>query len=114
MDLEMARWGDASNKNNAQYGIQPFYVPGNVARFAAPSGTLTHSMHWESGRASFKTVRGSSMRPGVPVVSEHVFTSGIPSPGQETLQFLFYVIASDKNPVQKENEVVIEKFEYLP
>jgi hypothetical protein len=114
MDVEMARWGDASNKNNAQYGIQPFYVPGNVAPFAAPSGTLTHSMHWESGRASFKTVRGSSMRPGVPVVSEHVFTSGIPSPGQETLQFLFYVIASDKNPVQKENEVVIEKFEYLP
>jgi hypothetical protein len=114
MDVEMGRWGDASNKNNAQYGIQPFYVPGNVAPFAAPSGTLTHSLQWESGRASFKTVRGPSMRVGAPVVSEHVFTSGIPSPGQENIQFLFYVVASDKNPLQRENEVVVEKFEYLP
>jgi hypothetical protein len=114
MDVEISQWGDAGNKKNAQYGIQPFYVPGNVAPFVAPSGTLTHSLHWESGRASFKTVRGSSMETAARVVSEHVFTSGIPSAGQETLQFLFYVIASDKNPLQKENEVVVEKFEYLP
>jgi hypothetical protein len=114
LDVEISRWGDAASKNNAQYGIQPFYVPGNVAPFMAPSGTLTHSMHWESGRASFKTLRGSSIHVGTPVVSEHVFTSGVPSPGQEKFQFLFYVIGSDKNPLQKETEVVVEKFEYLP
>lgn len=114
MDTEISRWGDASSKSNAQYGIQPFYVPGNVAPFLAPAGTLTHSFHWESGRASFRTVRGASLKPGSPVVSEHVFTSGVPSPGTETFQFLFYVVASDKNPLQNENEVVVEKFEYLP
>ena len=114
MDIELGRWGDATSKNNAQYGIQPFYVPGDVAPFTAPSGTLTHSLHWESGRASFKTVRGSSPHSGATVVFEHVFTSGVPSPGQEKFQFLFYVIASDKNPLKKENEVVVEKFEYLP
>jgi len=114
MDTEISRWGGASSKNNAQYGVQPFYVPGNVAPFVAPAGTLTHWFHWESGRASFKTVRGSPMRPGAPVVAEHVFTSGVPSPGTETFQFLFYVVASDKSPLQSENEVVVEKFEYLP
>ncbi len=114
LDVEMGRWGDGTSKNNAQYGIQPFYVPGNVAPFTAPSGTVTHSLHWESGRASFKTVRGSSMNAGAPVVSEHVFSSGVPSAGQETLQLLFYVVASDKKPLQNENEVVVEKFEYLP
>ncbi len=114
MDTEISKWGDAESRNNAQYGIQPFFVPGNVAPFLAPPGTLTHSMHWESGRASFKTVRGSSMQPGAPVVSEHVFTSGVPTPGQETFQFLFYVVASEKSPLKKENEVVVEKFEYLP
>lgn len=114
MDIEFGRWGDGHSKNNAQYGIQPFYVPGNLAPFTVPSGTLTHSLRWESGRASFKTVRGSSGLEGAPVVSEHVFTSGVPSPGQETLQLLFYVIASEKNPLQKENEVVVERFEYLP
>ena len=114
LDIEFGRWGDASGKNNAQYGIQPFYVPGNVAPFTVPQGTLTHSVRWESGRASFKSVRGSEMRTGAPVVSEHVFTSGVPSPGQEKFQMMFYVVASEKSPLQKENEVVVEKFEYLP
>jgi len=114
MDIEFGRWGDAAAKNNAQYGVQPFYVPGNVAPFTIPQGTFTHSMRWESGRVSFKTVRGSTMQPGAPVVSEHVFASGVPSPGQEKFQMLFYVVASEKSPLQKENEVVVEKFEYLP
>jgi hypothetical protein len=114
LDVEMSRWGDAANKNNAQFGVQPFYVPGNLAPFSAPAGTLTHSLHWESGRASFKTVRGSSMHAGGPVVAEHVFTSGVPSAGEEKFQFLFYIVASDKDPLQHENEVVVEKFQYLP
>jgi hypothetical protein len=114
MDVEASRWGDATRKSNMQYGIQPFYVPGNVAEFNAPSGTLTHSLHWESGRATFKTVRGTAMRPGAPTVSEHIFTSGVPTPGRETFQFLFYVVASEKSPAQKDAEVVVEKFEYLP
>jgi hypothetical protein len=114
MDVEVSRWGDATNKNNTQYVIQPFYIPGNVFAFAAPSGTLTHLMRWESGRASFKTFRGTSVGAGAPVVSEREFTSGVPSPSQAKIYLIFYVIASDKNPLQKESEVVIEKFEYLP
>jgi len=114
IDVEMGQWGDAASKNNMQFGVQPFFVPGNLAPFKAPAGVLTHSMHWESGLASFKTVRGSSIHTGAPVVFEHVFSSGVPSPGQERLQFLFYVVASDNSPLQKENEVVIERFEYLP
>jgi hypothetical protein len=54
------------------------------------------------------------MQAWAPVVSEHVFTSGVPTPGQETLQFLFYVVASEMNPMQKDTEVVVDKFEYLP
>jgi hypothetical protein len=79
-----------------------------------PKGSFTHSMRWESGRASFKTVRGASMQAGAPVISEHVFTSGVPNSGQEKIQFLFYAVASEKSPLQNENEVVVEKFEYLP
>ena len=114
MDIEIGRWGDATSKYNAQYGVQPFYVPGNVAQFTEPSGTLTHSMLWEPGRVSFKTVRGSSAQVSLPVVYEHVFTSGVPSPGQELLEFMLYVVASDKYPAEKGSELVIEKFEYLP
>jgi len=113
LDLAIGRWGQAREKN-AQYVIQPFYVPGNLVEFAEPPGTLTHSLHWESGRATFKTVRGPSRQAGAPPVLEHVFTSGVPAPGREQLYLAFFVVASEKNPMQSENEVVIEKFEYLP
>jgi hypothetical protein len=114
IDVEMSKWGDATSKTNAQFGVQPFYVPGNVAPFMAPAGPLTHSIHWESGSASFKTVKGNALEKGSPVIAEHTFTSGVPTPGQERFQFLFYVVASEKYPMEKENEVVVEKFEYLP
>jgi hypothetical protein len=114
MDVEVSRWGDASSKNNAQYVVEPYYHPRNVHQFVAPSGILTYSMQWEAGHARFKTVRGNSPNSGARVISEHEFTSGIPSPGQERLQLFFYVVASDKNPIQHDNEVVLEKFDYLP
>ena len=114
MDIEVSRFGDASNRNNAQYLVQPYYVPGNVFSFAAPPGVLTHVMQWESGRASFKTLRGASPNSGAAVISQHVFTAGVPSPGQERVQLFFYVVASDKSPLQSGSEVVVDKFEYLP
>jgi len=113
MDVEVGGWGDA-NKNNARYVIQPLYIPGNLFAFAAPSGTLTYVLRWESGHATFKTFRGRSAGAGAQLVSEHEFTSGIPVPGKAKPRLIFFVVASDKNPMQKPSEVVVEKFEYLP
>src|SRR5262249_28038466 len=111
---EVSRWGDAKNRNNAQYVIQPFYIPGNVFAFDAPSGTLTHAMRWESGRTGFQTFRGTSAAARTQPIFQREFTSGIPSPGQARIHLVFYVVASEKYPLQKPSEVVIEKFEYLP
>jgi hypothetical protein len=114
MDVEVSGWGNAANKNNARYIIQPFYIPGNLFVFAAPSGTLTYVLGWEPGHATFKTFRGSSAGARAQLVSEHEFTSGIPEPGKAIPRLIFYVVGSDKNPMQKPSEVVVEKFEYLP
>jgi hypothetical protein len=114
MDVEVSRWGDPANKNNAQYVVQPFYIPGNLFAFTAPSGTLTYVLRWESGHATFKTFRGRSSGAGAQLVSEHEFTSGVPEPGKAIPRLIFYVVASDKSPMQKPSEVVVEKFEYLP
>ena len=70
MNIELARWGDAGNKN-AQFVVQPFYVPANVVRFNAPPGALTHSFRWESGKVTFRTVRGVVTTNGSDVVTEH-------------------------------------------
>jgi len=114
MDVEISRWGDPASKHNAQYVIEPYYHPGNVFPFSAPSGTLTHSMRWESGHVTFKTSRGPSTTPGTPAIAEHEFDSGVPSPGQERVHLFSYQVASNKSPLHGTNEVVIEKFEYLP
>jgi hypothetical protein len=113
MDIEVSRWGDPASKN-AQYVVQPFYVPTNVARFTVPSGVLTHSFRWEPGRASFRTVRGADRIADRGVVAEHVFASGVPSPGIESVRMNLYIFQKAKNPLQHGAEVVIEKFEYLP
>jgi hypothetical protein len=107
IDLELSRWGNPTGKN-AQYVIQPFYVPENVVRFSAPVGVLTHSFRWEPGSVSFQTNAGSK------TINAHVFTSGIPAPASETVFLNFYDFHHSSNSEQRPVEVVIEKFEYLP
>src|SRR5271170_3262580 len=113
LDIELSRWGIADSKN-AQYVVQPFYVPENVFRFTAPAGVLTHMLRWESGSASFKTVRGSRIGPGAATVSEHIFTSGVPTPAKETVHMGLYSYRPTKTSSQQPVEVVIEKFDFLP
>ena len=112
MNIEISRWGEPSSKN-AQFVIQPYYVPANTVRFDAPAGTLTYRLRWEPGRATFQAFRGSSAGKST-IVAEHMFTSGVPSPGAENIQLNFYVFGNKKYPLQHGSEVIIETFEYLP
>jgi len=111
--IEISQWGDPASKN-AQYVVQPYYVPANVERFTAPSGVLTHSFRWEPGRMTFRTVRGPQTDRGKRPVAEHVFASGVPSPGIESVRTNLYVFREARIPLENGAEVVVEKFEYLP
>jgi hypothetical protein len=113
MDIEVSRWGDPTSKN-AQYVVQPFFIPENASRFTAPSGVLRHYFRWEPGQVTFKTIRGAGSGGKTSAVAEHAFTSGVPSPGVETVRLNLYVFGGAKDPLQNGAEVVIEKFEYLP
>jgi hypothetical protein len=113
LDIEISRWGLASSLN-AQYVVQPFYIPENVSRFRVPSGTLTHSLRWELGKASFKTVRGSGLTSGAGAVSEHIFTSGVPTTANEKVHMDLYDYRHSRQKSEEPVEVVIEKFEFLP
>lgn len=113
MDIEISRWGDPAVKN-AQFVMQPYYVPENVARFAAPSGLLTYSFHWEAANVSFRAFRGADRFSQANVVASHAFTSGIPSPGSEAVSMNFCAFGFSKVSLQNDAEVVIDKFQYLP
>lgn len=107
MDIEISRWGEPANKN-AQYALQPFDVATNVHRFDAPAGTLMFTLRWEQGRATFRTVRGSTL------ISEHTFTAGVPSPGIESIRVALYIYRAAVIGLQHPMEVVIERFTYYP
>ena len=107
MNIELTQWGDPSIKN-AQFAVQPYYVPANVFRFSAPTGPATHSLSWTPGRVSFQTAQGPK------TVAAHDFTSGVPSPGAEKIHWKLYIYGKSRTPQQKGIEVVIEKFEFLP
>jgi len=111
MDIEISRWGDPSN-NNARYVIQPYNVASNLVHFNAPEGRLTHTFRWEPGRISFRTVRGAT--DSSHVAADHVFTSGVPAPGIESVRMNHYVFRSGPPVERSASEVVVERFEYLP
>jgi len=113
LNIELSRWGRPTNKN-AQYVVQPYYVPENVSRFVVPAGALTHTFRWEPGVASFKTFRGPVVDAGSKSISEHVFTSGVPTPASESVHIELYEFHHPADSSQRPAEIVIEKFEYLP
>ena len=113
LDIELGRWGYLEN-SNVHYVVQPYYVPANLVAFVAPPGPYTHSFRWEPGKATFSTLAGSGDTAGGPVIKQHVFTSGVPSPEGETVRIALYVFHQGHIPLTKENEVIVEKFEYLP
>jgi hypothetical protein len=113
MDIEISRWGELAGKN-AQYVVQPYYVPANVVRFLLPPGRLSYLFNWVPGRVAFRTVRGYGTAAKPDVVAAHVFTSGVPSPGGETVNLNLYYFDNRGVRLQHGAEVIIENFEYLP
>src|SRR5882672_673138 len=76
LDIEISQWGFPKN-DNAQYVVQPYYIPLNIVRFRAPSGVLTQSIQWKPGQATFTTATGDSAKQRV--IHEHVFAAGVPA-----------------------------------
>lgn len=109
----MSRWGIPASKN-AQYVVQPYYVPENVSRFSVPPGVFTHILRSGPSMASFKTVPGSTAGAGSKSIAEHVFTAGVPAAASETVHIDQYDSHHARSALQVPAEFVIEKFEYLP
>ena len=113
LDVELSRWGYLNNEN-VHYVVQPYYVPANIVRFRVPAGVFTHSFRWEPGQVTFSTVAGPGNTRDDHVINQHVFTSGVPPPGGESVRIALYVFHRGQIPLKNENEVIIDKFEFLP
>jgi hypothetical protein len=112
LDVELSRWGYMTD-DNANYVVQPYYIPANIVRFRIPAGVFTHSFHWEPRQVTFSSAAGSGSAGGS-MLKQHVFNSGVPAAGNESIRISLYVFDKGQIPVKNGNEVVVEKFEYLP
>jgi len=115
-DVNVGRWGDPQNQiGDAEYAVQPSFLPLNMSRFKVPSGKLQHTIVWEEGRVTMLTsqVSGKESR----LVSKHVFTDEVPRPVDESVRMALYVY-SDPNhtlpAINHRTEVVVDHFEFLP
>jgi hypothetical protein len=113
LDIEMSRWG-VPNNENAQYVVQPYYIPTNIVRFNAPAGVLTHAFRWEPGQVTFTTYVGAQVTGRAHPLNQHVFTAHVPAAGGEVGRINLYVFGWGKVPLQRENEIVVEAFKYYP
>jgi hypothetical protein len=113
LDVELGRWGYLDN-TNVKYVVQPYYVPANSVAYRVPPGLYTHSFRWEPGKVTFSTVAGSDNTTGGRVINQHLFTSGVPSPEGESVRIALYVFHQGHIRLKNENDVIIDKFEYLP
>ena len=113
MNIELSRWGKETNRN-ADYVVQPYYVPENTVHYNVPAGPMTYELRWEPGTATFRTFIGSSVASPVHKIMDHVFKSGIPLPAAETVHLRFYDFRHSRSGLHHPVEIVVEKFEYLP
>ena len=112
MDVEFARWGSATDPNNAQFVVQPAGTAGHLHRFTQPDySTSVHSFTWEPGRVSFASRASAGAAP----YATFVYTgTDVPKPGDERVRLNLWLFGgrppTDGQPV----EVVISSFAHTP
>ncbi len=113
MAITIGRHGEPP-EHNGRYVVEPVDLPANRSNFFAPQGPLTHQLRWEPDRATFRTFRGAHVVSGARPIAEHMFTSGVPAAGNETIRFSLYVVQSNPTPMQRPAEIVVRRFAFEP
>jgi len=113
MNINLSRWGHADG-NNAEFIVQPFYVKTNSYRFTLAPGRHSFSLRWEPGSALFRSVSGAADEGNQHVVAVHAFGGNIPPPGDEAATMNFCEFSMAETPLGHEEEIVVERFQYLP
>jgi hypothetical protein len=110
IDIEFARWSNASDPTNAQYAVQPYDAPGHLLRVTqGPLTSSTQRFTWRPGSVTFESLAGTT------VINHWMYSgSDVPVPGGENARmnlWLFRGLApSNGLPV----EVVLSNFRHTP
>ena len=106
--LEVSRFGDAGDPNNAQNVVQPYQTPGNQMRFLLPAVTPTiHSMEWQADSASFRSVDGQAA-----VLHEWTYGGQPPSAESAGIRYRINLWLVAPPSDGQEVEVMLSRFSY--
>ncbi|MEA3282342.1 MAG: CARDB domain-containing protein [Euryarchaeota archaeon] len=122
IDIEFARWGNAGERTNAQYVVQPCsQCPGCddlCTRFRVnltdEDSDLTHYLVWGPGTVEFSTYYGryaGSVPPASTLVHKWTHASKyVPEPGNENVRFNFWLHEGNAPASSQGDEVLITNF----
>lgn len=124
LDIEYAKWGNASNSTNAQFAVQPCNAcPGcsQCSRFQVnltdENASLTNYLIWTEGKVEFRTYYGKFAVNVVPPASALVHRwaltgDAVPVPGNEKFRFNLWLMNGWAPMSGQDTEVIISDFAY--
>jgi hypothetical protein len=115
IDIEFSRWGDPQGLNS-QYVIQPYTPTGNIHRFGTTRfGSLsTHLIEWRADGVRFLSYQGSPANPGAQIQTWSYTGADNPPPGAENARLNLWLMDGKPPTDDKEVEVVVESFRFIP
>ena len=110
IDIELARWGTATDPTNAQYVVQPWDAPDHDRRWTlAPNlGSTIHSFTWSPGRVDFRSTTAS----GGLLQSWSYVGADVPVPGGENPRINLWLFRGAAPQNGQPVEIVIEAFQH--
>jgi hypothetical protein len=119
MDVECAR-GFATDTNNAQFTVQPYYLSGHYSRYRVPTGLAdsTHWFTWQSNSVTFQSQTGS-YSPGpdpTNLIGAWTFANAaaVPQTGDENVRINLWLLFGHPPSDGQEVELVIKSFQFVP
>jgi hypothetical protein len=109
--VRLTRRGVASN-TNAEFSIEPSFVPANFYHFNVPPGPLQLNMNWHPDDGEF-TVSRDQMPLKQPFVS-WPFMTGMPIPNDAQVYINLCNYGYAPSPPTHDAEVVVKSFEFFP
>ena len=110
IDIEFARWGDATDATNAQYVVQPHDRAGHLHRLTAPPTAPTvHGFTWRPGQIVFASSDLTSW--------DHDWTytaPDVPRSGGENVRLNLWLFNGAAPTNDQEIEVVVTRFTFTP
>jgi len=109
IDIELARWGNATSATNAQYTVQPYDHAGNVRTFVLPdSAPTTHEFTWAPNRCSFRSATAADNT----IASWRYSGRDVPRAGDERTRINLWLGGGAPPTDGAEVEVVLSRFSF--